>query len=183
MAINDYAKSIEVYPLAAPFFLAPTIDSTDYQHIMGYFATGVAVITTLHHSQPIGFTAHTFSAISRDPALISCCAGDGATIWPLIEAASTFCVNILSEKQQNISHIFSRAGGVRFQTTEYSRATSGTPILPGGLAWIECSVAALYPAGDQLIVLGRVHQMETLQEGKPLVAYRGQFGTFEMPSD
>ncbi|GCE17462.1 flavin reductase family protein [Dictyobacter kobayashii] len=179
MAINDYQQSIEVHPLAVPYFLTPAIDSTRYHHIMGYFATGVAVITTTHHGKPIGFTAHSFSAISHDPALISFCAGDSATIWPLIEAASTFCVNILSETQQNISNVFSRPGGVRFQTSEYSRANSGAPILPGGLAWIECSAVALYPAGDQLIVLGRVHNMETLKDGKPLVAYRGTFGTFE----
>ncbi|GCF08265.1 flavin reductase family protein [Dictyobacter arantiisoli] len=179
MTVFDYPPSIEIRQATTPYFIAPPIDTTRYHNIMGHFATGVAVITTSHRGKPIGFTAHSFCSISAEPALISFCAKDTATIWPLIEAAGTFCVNILSEKQKNMSEVFSRQGGVRFQTTEYSQATSGAPILPGGLAWIECNTVAFYPAGDQLIVLGRVHSMEMQSTGKPLVAYRGTYGTFE----
>jgi 3-hydroxy-9,10-secoandrosta-1,3,5(10)-triene-9,17-dione monooxygenase reductase component len=179
MTIFDYRTSIEVHQPIIPDFTMQEIDASHYQNIMGYFAAGVAVITANYHGQPIGFTTHSFCSVSAEPALISFCASDTATIWPLIETASTFCVNILSEKQKSISTIFSRKGGVRFQTTEYSQATSGVPILPGGLVWIECSSVALYPAGNQLIVLGRVHHMGRQADGKPLVTYNGSFGSFE----
>lgn len=183
MTIFEYPTSIEVHQPIISDLIQQEVDASHYQNIMGYFATGVAVVTTNHHGQPIGFTTHSFCSVSAEPALISFCAGDTATIWPLIESASTFCVNILSEKQKRISTIFSRKGGVRFQTTEYSQASSGVPILPGCLAWIECSSVALYPAGNQLIVLGRVHHMGRQADGKPLVTYKGTFGSFEVPQE
>jgi flavin reductase (DIM6/NTAB) family NADH-FMN oxidoreductase RutF len=40
-------------------------------------------------------------------------------------------------------------------------------------------VEAEYPAGDHLLVLGRVRELDLEREGRPLVFYRGGYGRFE----
>ena len=47
------------------------------------------------------------------------------------------------------------------------------------LAWVDCSVLDAIEAGDHLIVVGRVLDLGVEQEGKPLLFYRGGFGTFD----
>jgi flavin reductase (DIM6/NTAB) family NADH-FMN oxidoreductase RutF len=52
-------------------------------------------------------------------------------------------------------------------------------VLDDVLAWVDCSVLGTHEAGDHLIVVGRVLDLGVEQEGKPLLFYRGGFGTFE----
>ena len=47
------------------------------------------------------------------------------------------------------------------------------------LAWIECDVYAEHDAGDHVIVVGRVKDLDVGDEGRPLVFYRGGYGRFE----
>jgi flavin reductase (DIM6/NTAB) family NADH-FMN oxidoreductase RutF len=47
------------------------------------------------------------------------------------------------------------------------------------LAWIECTVDVEHPAGDHVIVIGRVRDLDVGHEGRPLVFYRGGYGRFE----
>ena len=41
------------------------------------------------------------------------------------------------------------------------------------------SIQAEHEAGDHLIVVGRVRELDLEQEGRPLVFYRGGYGRFE----
>lgn len=177
MSVSDHPKLLETRP--APITYTPFVETSYYRRILGHFATGVTVITSIDHGQPIGFTVTSFSSVSLEPALISFCAGNSLTTWPRIEEAGIFCVNILSDKQKEVYGVFSREGGAHFQATEYHQSASGVPILANVLVWIECSVVAIYSAGDHVIVLGRVHDMEAVKEGKPLILYKGTLGTFE----
>jgi 3-hydroxy-9,10-secoandrosta-1,3,5(10)-triene-9,17-dione monooxygenase reductase component len=182
MAVFDYSPLMEMQQIPIPsvsHFTEPSLDIEQYHSMLSLFVTGVSVITLLHHGQPIGFTASSFNSISTEPAFISFCSNDTEMILPLINTTKTFCVNILSDQQQHVYKIFSRRGGARFQTTEIQQAASGVPTLHGVLAWIECSVAAIHPIGQQLIVLGQVRTAKTIAEGKPLIFYKGMLGTFK----
>ena len=56
---------------------------------------------------------------------------------------------------------------------------TGSPLLDDVLAWVDCSASRPHDAGDHVIVVGRVLDLGVEQEGKPLLFYRGGFGTFE----
>jgi 3-hydroxy-9,10-secoandrosta-1,3,5(10)-triene-9,17-dione monooxygenase reductase component len=158
--------------------ILPSLDATHYRQVLSHFATGVTVITSRYHSQPAGFTANSFCSVSLEPMLVSFCVSNSSAVWPLIKAAGTFCVNILSEDQKGICATFARKGVDRFAQTSYRLSSLGTPILDGVLAWIECSIATILPAGDHVIVLGQVHNLEHAATGNPLVWSKGKFGTF-----
>ena len=49
---------------------------------------------------------------------------------------------------------------------------------PHSWAAIDCTVEAEHDGGDHLIVVGRVHGLEIVREGRPLLFYRGGYGRF-----
>lgn len=55
---------------------------------------------------------------------------------------------------------------------------AGAPRLNGAVAWIDCTLADVHPAGDHAFVMGAVIAMETPGEPAPLIFYRGGYGGF-----
>ena len=128
---------------------------------------------------PVGLAVNSFTSVSLAPALVGFCVGLTSATLPKLRAARTFCVNILAEDQEALSRTFARHGTDRFQGVGWRPAPSGAPILAGVLGWIDCTMEAEYEAGDHVIVVGRVRELDLLHEGRPLVFYRGGYGRFE----
>jgi DNA-binding IclR family transcriptional regulator len=61
-------------------------------------------------------------------------------------------------------------------------ASSGSPILEGVVAWIDCDIEAVEDAGDHYFVLGRVRALEIENPGLPLMFFRGGYGEFSAHS-
>ena len=174
--IIDYTKADVLQQVGSG--ILPSLDTAYYRQVLSHFATGVTVVTARHRSQLTGFTANSFCSVSLEPMLVSFCVSNSSAAWPLIKAAGIFCVNILADDQQDVCATFARKGVDRFAQASYRLSGSGTPILDGVLAWIECSIATVLPAGDHVIVLGQVYDMEHAAVGNPLIWSKGKFGTF-----
>jgi flavin reductase (DIM6/NTAB) family NADH-FMN oxidoreductase RutF len=133
------------------------LDPKDLRRAFGSFATGVTVVTTRAVSQePVGFTANSFSSVSLDPPLVSVCPATGMLSFPVFAAASTFAVNILAEDQQDMASVFASRGADKFAHTRWRPGTTGSPILEGVVASFDCVVHERVPAGDHVILIGRV---------------------------
>jgi 3-hydroxy-9,10-secoandrosta-1,3,5(10)-triene-9,17-dione monooxygenase reductase component len=48
----------------------------------------------------------------------------------------------------------------------------------GVIAWIQCDLHAVYEAGDHVIALGLVTELEVQKPVGPLLFFRGGYGTF-----
>ena len=127
----------------------------------------------------MGLAVNSFTSVSLRPPLVAFCVARSSGTWPSLREAGTFCVNILAEDQEAISRVFATSGLDRVQGVGWRAAPSGAPVLAGVLAWIDCTVDAEYEAGDHLIVVGRVRELDLGHEGRPLVFYRGGYGRFE----
>jgi flavin reductase (DIM6/NTAB) family NADH-FMN oxidoreductase RutF len=162
------------------FASAPkTIDEARFRQVLGHFATGVTVVTCLAGERPIGLAVNSFTSVSLDPPLVAFCVSTASTTWPQLRAVGAFCVNILGEDQEALSRVFATHGLDRFLGVGWRPSSSGAPVLNDVLAWVDCTVEAEYPAGDHLIVVGRVRELALAHEGRPLVFYRGGYGRFE----
>jgi flavin reductase (DIM6/NTAB) family NADH-FMN oxidoreductase RutF len=62
----------------------------------------------------------------------------------------------------------------------WRKASGGSPVLDGVLAWIDCSIADVVEEGDHYIVVGRVNDLEVMHEGGPLLFFRGGYGRFQL---
>ena len=153
------------------------IDPATYRQVLGHFPTGVTVITAALTSGPVGMAVGSFTSVSLDPPLVGFLPGKTSSSWPGIEAAGTFCVNILADDQEHLCRVFASKAEDKFTGIGWTPAAgTGAPLLDGVLAWIDCKVEQVVEAGDHWFVIGRVLDLSVASEGKPLVFFRGGYG-------
>lgn len=153
------------------------IDKNELRRVMGHFATGVTVITTISKDgRPFGLTANAFSSVSLVPPLLLVCVDKKAESYPYFEESKVFTVNILAEDQEALSRRFAVSGGDKFQGVAYHSGANGAPIIDGTLAYAECKLYGSCDAGDHTVYLGEIEQAATIDH-KPLVFYRGGYRT------
>lgn len=147
----------------------------DFRHVLGHFASGVAVVTT-HDAEgrPAGLTASAFTSVSLTPPLVLVCVDLKARCYPALEQCRHFAVNILSAGQAAVSQRFASMLDDKFDGLEHRPGRLGLPVIVGALAHIECEKTAAYPGGDHTIFLGRVEAVRA-HEGEPLLHYRGRY--------
>jgi flavin reductase (DIM6/NTAB) family NADH-FMN oxidoreductase RutF len=129
----------------------------DFKAAMRRFATGVTIVTTAHDGKVHGFTANAFASVSADPPTVLICVNRGASAHPLIAASGRFCANILSLDQLALAERF--AGGEprqRFEGVAYRLGPSGSPILAGTVAHVDCLVTEELTSSTHTIFLGKV---------------------------
>ncbi len=165
----------------APEDEVPEIDGMRFRSVLGRFATGVVAITGIdpETGAPTGLAANSFTSVSLDPPLVAFCVAHTSSTWPRLRTAERLCINILSEPQQHVSRRLAAKGGDKFAELEWSTSPGGGPVLKGALAWIECTIEDQHMAGDHLIVVARVHRLDTHHDGEPLLFYQGAYGRFE----
>jgi flavin reductase (DIM6/NTAB) family NADH-FMN oxidoreductase RutF len=148
----------------------------DLRTALGHFASGVVVVTGQHAGAPRGLACQSFFSLSLDPPLIAIALARTSTSWADIERSGAFGVNMLHADQVDLCRAFGRSGGDKFAGLDWSPgATTGAPRLADSLAWIECGIEDVHPAGDHLLAVGRVLDFE-VNAGRPLLFYRGRFG-------
>lgn len=151
------------------------IDQALYRQVCGHFATGVTVITAVDGGEPVGMAANSFTSVSLDPPLVLFCAGKNSSTWPRIQAAGSYAVNILGGDQEELSRRFAAKEGDRFEGVGWRPGVTGSPLLQGALAYLDCTIEAEHDAGDHLLVVGRVVELAIEREEAPLVFFRGGY--------
>ncbi|MGH8981407.1 MAG: flavin reductase family protein [Acidimicrobiales bacterium] len=148
-----------------------------FRDVLGHFATGVTVVTALEEGLPVGFTCQAFASLSLEPPTVVLAPAKSSTSWPRMARAGHFCVNILAEDQEELSHVFSVSGGDKFDGVPWHSGASGAPVLEDVLAWCECRLEIVHDAGDHELVIGRVVDMGVSGRDRgPLLFYRGGYG-------
>lgn len=102
--------------------------------------------------------------------------------FPKIRASGSFCVNVLAQDQEAACRAFASKGGDKYAESSWHPAGSGSPILDGAVAWIDCDIDRVLEAGDHYIVLGRVRDLDVAADEPPLLFFRGGYGRFSSAS-
>ncbi|WP_395362369.1 flavin reductase family protein [Streptomyces sp. YH02] len=174
-----------VEPLPRPVLRAvrederPPVDPAEFRRVLGHFASGVTIVTTVDAEGPAGFACQSFASLSLDPPLVAFMVARTSTTWPRIAGAGTFCVNILGADQGPLCRSFAVSGADKFAGVDWTPATAtGSPRLADAPAWIDCAITAVHTGGDHLIVVGRVESLGAEEDGdpSPLLFHRGRFG-------
>ena len=155
-------------------------DARQFRDTMGQFGTGVVIATGCLDGAPAGFAAQSFVSLSLDPPLVALCPGKGSTSWPKLRDSGHFCINILSAAQKAICDVMAQPGVDKFSNVEWRAGSTGSPILEGAIAYVDCVIEAEHDAGDHTIAVGRVvdFQVEN-SSAEPLLFFRGQYGQFQ----
>ncbi|WP_073456456.1 flavin reductase family protein [Pseudonocardia thermophila] len=156
------------------------VDPATMRSVLGHFASGVVVVTAAGPAEPLGFTCQSFASLSLDPPLVSFAPARTSKTWPRIREIGRFCVNVLAADHEHLSAGFARSGSDKFAGVSWQPSPTGSPVLDGVCAWIDCTLWAEYDGGDHTIVVGRVEHLGAGQGRAPLLFYRGGYG---LPGD
>jgi 3-hydroxy-9,10-secoandrosta-1,3,5(10)-triene-9,17-dione monooxygenase reductase component len=153
-------------------------DPVALRTIFACFATGVTVVTANVDGSPVGMTVNSFSSTSLLPPLVLFCAANDSQTWPQIKSTGCFNVNILASDQGEVARRFASRDVPRFAGQTFFTPATGSPVLPGVLAYIDCVLCDTHPAGDHTIAVGQVVEAAKLRDGPPLVFFASTWGTY-----
>ncbi len=152
-----------------------SFDPAQFRSMLGRFASGVTILTTrdgggVDH----GMTVSAFCSLSLEPPLVLACIEHTTEMHRVLQSATHFAVNVLSEDQEPMSRRFSELLQGRFEGIGFHRGITGAPLLEDVVATIECEIRNQCPGGDHDIYVGEVIAGEVLG-GRPLIYYRGGY--------
>jgi flavin reductase (DIM6/NTAB) family NADH-FMN oxidoreductase RutF len=158
-------------------------NARDFRDAVGAFATGINVITTRSDEAAYGLTANAFSSVSLDPPLVLICVGTTSDGCAVITRNEAFAVNVLSADQEPLSRFFASKDRPRgrdaFSSVPHSEAITGSPLLDGAAAQLDCRLHAAHEAGDHMIFIGEVVAMNVEPDAKPLIFHGGAYGVLK----
>lgn len=147
-----------------------------FRDVLGHFPSGVAVVTGLDAGRPAGLTVQSFCSLSLDPPLVLVCPARASLSWPRIEGTGRMCVNVLADDQEDLARAFAQSGQDKFAGLGWRPSpATGSPVLEGALAVIDCAIEQVHPGGDHLVVVGRVLALEAESERRPLLFHRSRY--------
>jgi flavin reductase (DIM6/NTAB) family NADH-FMN oxidoreductase RutF len=157
---------------------SPVVDPIAFRNVVGHFASGVTVITTVVDGQPYGTTASAVSSLSMEPPMMLACLNRSSSTHDRVVEAGVFGINILAEDQAHLAMQFGRKGPDKFEGVAYTISENGVPLLDGALATIECRIAETATGGTHTVFLGLVASASAADR-QPLAYYRGTMGRLE----
>lgn len=161
-----------------PGRMAPPVGAETFRHVMGHFASGVAVVTGRDGTgAPVGVTASAVTSVSLEPPMLLVCLNSRLYTCDVLAETGHFGVNILADGQDALAGRFAHHRGDRFAGLRMRRGPLGSPLLDAALARLDCRVVSAAEGGTHRVFFAEVVQAAA-GEGAPLTYYRGRFGAF-----
>ncbi|MFI4933730.1 MAG: flavin reductase family protein [Caulobacterales bacterium] len=155
---------------------APGPNPAEWRTAMGYFPSGVTIVTTWDGEAPVGSTINAFCSVSLDPPLLLICLDLANPIRAAFERAGLFGVNILNEGGRSAARRFaSEPLTGRFAEFPYRVTPGGAPQLEIAPVFIDCVTESIHAAGDHLIAVGRGLRIEHTSAATPLLYHKGGY--------
>ncbi len=160
------------------------VSPEDFKGALGSWASGVTVVTTRLDDLVYGITVSSFSSLSMDPRLILVSLQDSNHLPHMIRKSKHFGVSILAVGQEEVSSYFSTSGRnpeaafgpeIHVQVME-----TGSPLITGAIARIDCELEEAFPGGDHTIAIGRVVGATFDSEKLPLMYFRRAYRSLNM---
>lgn len=161
------------------------VDVDAFKAVLGRFATGVSIMTTVAGGAPHGMTVNALASVSLEPRLVLACVERATVMAASVARSGSFALSFLAADQAALSESFADSGrpvgAAQFTGLATTTAVTGSPILAEAIAWLDCHVWASYDGGDHIIVVGEVVALDMDGDtgDDPLVYYRSEYGRFD----
>ena len=140
---------------------------------------GVYVVGVVNGEVRNAFTAAWVMQVSFDPLLLALSINPHHLSYRLLKEGRAFSVNVLKKGQLDLAEHYGRpAHADKLAGREWTMDRLGLPLLREALAWFECQVLSEYPAGDHVLVLGKVISGKLLDSEAEPMSY-GQTGEMD----
>lgn len=165
--------------------LPAPVDPAEFRRVVGRFATGVTIVSTVVDGVDHAMTVNAFTSVSLKPLLVLFCAEKVARFHDAVLRSGQWAVSVLPENAQELSAWFATRGRPlgdgRLSEHPFKRGPhTGAPILTEAVASLECRTHAVHEGGDHSIIVGEVLAVDTPDlDARPLLFYEGRYRTLE----
>jgi flavin reductase (DIM6/NTAB) family NADH-FMN oxidoreductase RutF len=146
-----------------------------FREAVSRFPTGLTVVTCRCDGVDHGMTASSFVSVSLDPLLVLVSVERATRFHDAVQDANEWSVSILPEQAVAAARWFATRGrplADQFANVPHHRGrVTGTVILDGALAGIECRTWRSVPAGDHDLLVGEVCALELPDDVPPPLLY------------
>ena len=130
---------------------------------------GIYALTVSHGEEINGMIASWVSQVSYDPALIMVAVRANRYSHHLIEEAGSFALHVLARTQKDwIARFKGPDSKAKFSQIEWTRGSTGCPILKDCIAYAECELRGDYRPGDHTLFVAEVIDSRVFAEKDPL---------------
>jgi 3-hydroxy-9,10-secoandrosta-1,3,5(10)-triene-9,17-dione monooxygenase reductase component len=152
------------------------VDAQDYRRLMGFWATGVSVVTAQGSDGPAGATANALTSLSLTPPRALVCFDVSSRTLHAVRESERFAVNVLAAGQEQIARVFATKASQedKFALVSF-RDRHGAPTIEGSLAWFVCALDSELKQGDHIVAFGRVLAGGFDELAEPLLYYRSSY--------
>jgi flavin reductase (DIM6/NTAB) family NADH-FMN oxidoreductase RutF len=155
-----------------------TLNPEKLRAAMRAWSAGVTIVTAVYEGRKHGATVNSFTSISLEPAMLTISLQKSARTHEMILKSRTFGLTILSAAQSKISDLF--AGKMaevkdRFSGLQTQTLVTGSPLIVGGLAWLDCRVVETFDAGASTLFIAEALAAQSTGHGQPLIYHNRKY--------
>lgn len=161
--------------LEAPIKATAAFNATTFRQALGQFPTGICVLTSVVEGVLLGMTASSFNSLSLNPPLVLFSIDGHAASLPLWLKAHGYALNVLAERQTEMSERFANPCSNKWKGMRYAIGLFGAPLLPGAAASFECAAESTRELGDHILFIGAVKRFQMVPDHRPLVFHGGRY--------
>ena len=152
------------------------MEPVNLRRLMGFWATGVSVITAQGDEGPAGATANALSSLSLEPPLALVCFDLSSRTLAAVRESERFCINMLSAGQEDVSRLFATKKSQEEKFAEIDHhLVQGVPVIDNSLAYLVCGLDSELRRGDHVIAIGQVLESGVDEDASPLLFYRAEY--------
>lgn len=139
---------------------------------------GLHAIGVRHGEERNAFTANWVMQCSFEPPMLAVAVENEGKSIGMIRGSGVLSVNIFGADQRRQAGRLARSAGrapQKLEEMQYRDGSTGAPVLPETLGYVECRVVAELASGDHTIFVGEVVDAGVFREGQPLEIHAAGF--------
>ena len=154
------------------------LDSQTLRLTMRQWATGVTIVTSVVGTERSGMTVSSFTSVSLEPPTVLVCLNKNTRTHGYVAQSGVYAISLLSANQESLSNRFAGLDPDledRFEGIPVTTAETGSPLLVGALAWLDCRVKQSIDTSTHTIYIGEVVDVQVHEENEPLIYHNRRY--------
>lgn len=155
------------------------LDAPTLRQAFGHFPSGVVAVGSHVGGQLVGIAASSFTSVSLDPPLVSVAVARSSNTWPALREAGEIGISVLAHHHDLVCRQLAGPADQRFAGLRFAVTSGGAVLLRESVATFTTVLHEEVEAGDHMIVLLRVLDVQTGEGEHPLVFHRSAFAQLD----
>ncbi|MCG2623911.1 flavin reductase family protein [Arthrobacter sp. I2-34] len=148
---------------------------------LAQFPAGVVALSARVQDERQVLVASSFSVgISEEPPLVLFSVQKSSSTWPKIKDAPLIGVSVMGEDHNPVCRqLASRNPDERFKGIETTSGERDDLYISGSPLWLTCSIYREVDAGDHILILLQIEDLQAHSSHMPLVFHRSSFSRLD----